>query len=162
VNRQISFAELCERARLYCKKNSEAESAPGEKKKKGLEFMALRMNVALKHLELAVTKKITPSEDNLIKILELRTIGAFKSDTEFHISELSALLGYKEKAKIWRILKSLSDKKYIIRTKTHSKDIEILGLNPEIFDQILINKQHEKEKIKRLKIAVDNTKKVCG
>ncbi len=94
-------------------------------------------------------------------MLEIGTIGAqngrshITDKAEFYISDLSKALGYKEKDKIWKILKSLHAKKYIIREKTRTKDKEILGLNPEVFDQILIDKQHEVSKKRHLSLVVN-------
>lgn len=136
-------------------------AAPQEQKKgKGLEFMALRLDVAEKHLELAVQKKITPAEDNLLKIIQMGTIGARNSrkhicsKTTFYISDLSDKLGYKTQMKIWALLKSLEKKGYIVREKTKSKGLELIGLNPKIFGgQILSDKQHEKEKKRHLTLV---------
>jgi hypothetical protein len=127
-------------------------------KKKGLEFMAMRFNIAEKHLELAVTKKITQAEDNLLKVIELGTIGDITSKKEFFLDDLSEKLGYKTPMKIWKLVKSLETKKLITREKTKSKGREIIGLNPEFFDQVLIQKYHEMDKRKHLKLAVDNSK----
>lgn len=137
-----------------------------EKKGKGLEFMAYRIEVAQVHLELSVKKKVTPAEHNLLRLLELCTIGAQNgrsyicSKIDFQIEDLSNALGYNgiQNGKIWRLLKSLEKKKYIIREKTRRKGTEILGLNPEVFGQILIEKHQTLDKKRHLRIAVDNTK----
>lgn len=158
--KELSFAELCEQARQRAAKQQKED----EKKGKGLEFMAYRIDVARKHFELSVQRKVTPAEGNLLLFLEMGTIGAQNSRSqicskaEFYIEDLSKALGYKEKAKIWRILKSLHAKNYIIREKTRSKNREVLGLNPSIFSQVLIDKHHEIDKKRHLKLAVDNTK----
>jgi DNA-binding MarR family transcriptional regulator len=147
--KEFSYAELCERARLKAAELENSDQTKADKKGKGLEFMAYKLSVARKHIELAVTKKVTPVESNLLRLLEIGTIGAqngrshITDKAEFYISDLSKALGYKEKAKIWRVLKSLEKKGYIIREKTRHNDKEILGLNPLVFDQILIDKQHE-------------------
>jgi hypothetical protein len=172
-----TYGELCERARknaaeIEAREAAKAEKEAAEKAKaekekekkgKGLEFMAYKLCVARKHIELSVTKKITPAESNLLRLLEIGTIGAQNSrgyicsKAEFYITDLSVALGYKEKDKIWKILKSLHKKQYIIREKTRTKDREVLGLNPAVFEQILIDKQHETDKKRHLKLAVDNT-----
>lgn len=151
----MTYAQLVEEAN----KRIENPQMENEKKEKGLEFMALRLDVAERHLELAVKKMITPAEDNLIKILEMGTIGARNSRSQicskalFYISDLSDKLGYKTQMKIWKILKSLEDKKYIIREKTRDKGREILGLNPATFGgQVLNDKQHDIEKRRHLKL----------
>lgn len=136
--------------------------------KKGLEFMALKLDVANKHLELAVQKQITPAEDNLLKVIEMQTIGArnlknqISTKASLRISEISAKLGYKEKDKIWKLLKSLHSKGIITREKTTEKDIEIIGLDCKCFGQVLCDKQHQVEKIRHLTLAVDNSKERCG
>lgn len=163
TEKEFSYAELCERARKIAAELA-AREAELQKKGKGLDFMAYRIDVAKKHFELSVKRKVTPAEGNLLLFLELGTIGAqnsrsqITSKAEFYIEDLSKALGYKEKAKIWRLLKSLHTKGYIIREKTRSKNREILGLNPEVFTQILIDKYHEIDKKRHLRIAVDNTK----
>ncbi len=157
--KEFNFAELCERAQKEAEKQKDI---PEEKKRKGLEFMAMRFNVAEMHLELAIKKLITPAEDNLLKIVEMGTIGARNSRSqictkaEFYISDLSEKLGYKEKDKIWKILKSLHTKGYITREKTRTKDREIIGLNPKFFGQILSDQQHERERRRHLRL-VDNS-----
>lgn len=154
-----SVGELLEEV----KKRAANQPTQEIKKGKGLEFMALRLDVAEKHLELAVKKKITPAEDNLLKIIEMGTIGARNSRSQIcskamvHISDLSEKLGYKEKDKIWKLLKSLYTKGYITREKTRNKDQEVIGLNPKVFGQILAEQQHEREKKRHLRL-VDN----CG
>lgn len=142
------------------KRRCPGEPKEEQKKGKGLEFMALRLDVAEKHLELAVQKKITPAEDNLLKIIQMGTIGARNSRkhicsrAEFHISDLSEKLGYKTQMKIWALLKSLEKKKYILREKTKSKGLELIGLNPSIFGgQILAERQYEKEKKRHLRLV---------
>ncbi len=135
----------------------------GKEQKKGLEFMAFKMNIAEIHLELAVNKEITPAEDHLLKAIEIGTIGARNSrnqicsKAEFFIDDLSERLGYKTPMKIWALLKSSQNKNLIIREKTKSKGKEILGLNPKVFGQILIDSQHEIEKKRHLKMVVDNS-----
>ncbi len=156
ANKEISFSELCERAR---QRAAEANQQNEEKKGKGLEFMALRLDVARKHIELAVTKKITPAEDNLLKILELGTIGAQNSRSqistkaEFFLDDLAMTMGIL-KNKVYVHIKSLEAKGYITREKTRSKGREILGLNPVIFGgQILNDQQSEKEKKRHLRLV---------
>lgn len=135
-----------------------------EKKGKGLEFMAYRLEIAQVHLRLSIQKKITPAEHNLLRLLELCTIGAQNSRSyicskiDFQIEDLSNALGYKEPAKIWRLLKSLENKKIILREKTRAKGTEILGLNPEVFGRILISRHEALDKKRHLRIAVDNTR----
>ena len=162
----FSFAGLCERARQVAALQEELEKQKQEKKGKGLEFMAYRIEIAQVHLDLSIRKKITPAEHNLLRLLELCTIGAQNgrsyicSKIDFQIEDLSSALGYKdiEHGKIWRLLKSLEKKKFIIRQKTRSKGTEILGLNPEVFGQILIEKHQAVDNKRHLRIAVDNTK----
>lgn len=162
VKKEFSFSELIEKIRQKAEEQH-SQGEPEQKKGKGLEFMAYKLCVAKKHIELCVTKKITLAESNLLRLLEIGTIGAqngrsqITDKAEFFISDLSAALGYKKKDKIWTILKSLEKKKYIVREKTRNKDAEILGLNPKVFDQILIDKHHEIAKKRHLKLAVDNT-----
>lgn len=121
--------------------------------------------MARKLIELSITKKITPAERNLLDIIEICTAGAansrheFCTKTEFLLDDLSNALGYKEKDKIWSLLKSLYNKKLITREKTRSKNIEKIGLNSEYFGQILINSLHHDEKKRTLKCIVDNSKK---
>ncbi len=163
-NKPRSFAEICEEARKKA-----AESAQSDNKKgKGLEFMAYKISVARKHLELSVSRKITPAESNLLRLLELGTVGAQNSRSricskaEFFISDLSVKLGYKTQMKIWKLLKSLEAKEYIVREKTRSKGREILGLNPKEFGgQILGDRQHQVEKKRHLRL-VDNSGLSCG
>ena len=161
---KMGFGELCERARLKAAEAEAAAAKEQEKKGKGLDFMAYRMDVARKHLQLSVSRKVTPAEGNLLRFLEIGTIGADNSrrqitaKAEFFIQDLSDALGYKTKMKIWSLLKSLEKKGFIIREKTRSKDREILGLNPKVFTQILIDRHHERDKKRHLSIAVDNTK----
>lgn len=160
VKKEFSYSELCERARL---KAAEQEI----KKGKGLEFMALRFNVIDKRRELQRQKKITPAESCLLQEIELGTCGArnkkkhMMSQAEFYLEDLSINLGYKKVNKIWSLLKSLEQKTFIIRKPTRSKGLELIGLNPEVFGQILIDKEHEKEKKRHLKL-VDNSKLACG
>ncbi len=155
-NKEFSYAGLCERAR---QKAAEENQKQEDTKGKGLEFMALRLDIAEKHLELAVTKKITPAEDNLLKVIQMETIGARNtrkhicSRTIVQISELSEKLGYKEKDKIWKLLKSLQTKGYIVREKTINKDQEWIGLNPKVFGQVLADRQHDKEKKRHLTLV---------
>jgi hypothetical protein len=138
----------------------------GSKKKSGgIEFMSRRMNVANTVFELAVTKKITPAERNLIDIIEMGTIGAkndsrqFSTKAQFIIDDLSSALRYKEKDKIWKLLKSLDKKGVITREKTRFKNAEIIGLNPRMMGQILIDKLHDDEtKRMGLRVVVDNSK----
>lgn len=141
---------------------AEARSKQVPQKKGGLEFMALRVQVYEKHLELAVTRKITPAEDNLLKLIELGTIGARNSRKQicskaiFRISDLSMKLGYKEKDKIWKIVKSLHSKGYLIRDKTANKNEEVLGLDPKVFGQVLATKQHDIERKRHLSLVPDD------
>lgn len=129
----------------------------------GLEFMSRRFNVVNQVFELAVTKKITPAERNLIDLIEIGTTGAmnekrqFCTKAEFYLEDLSSALRYKEKAKIWRLLKSLHTKGIITREKTRSKNKELIGLNPEMMGQILTNHLHEEERKRHLKLAVNNS-----
>lgn len=124
----------------------------------GLEFMGLRYNVADIHLELAITKKITPTEDQLLRLIELGTIGARNrkreicSKSEFYLEDLASSLQVR-KNKIYVNLKSLHSKKLIIRKSTRSKGVEILGLNPKIFGQVLPDRQHDAEKKRHLKLV---------
>ncbi len=155
ANKPRSFAEICEQARTKAAELAQSDS----KKGKGLEFMAYKITVARKHLELSVQRKITPAESNLLRLLELGTVGAQNSRSQIcsksmvQISDVSQRLGYKEKDKIWKLLKSLHTKGYIVREKTRNKDQEILGLNPSVFGQVLADKQHEKEKKRHLRLV---------
>lgn len=150
-----SIGELLAEAKRRESENEKKESRKG----KGLDFMALRLDIAEKHLELCVQKKITPAEDNLLKVIQMASIGARNnrkhicSRTLIQVSELSQKLGYKEKDKIWKLLKSLHTKGYIVREKTINKDVEVIGLNPKFFGQILVEKQHEKEKKRHLTLV---------
>lgn len=156
--KEFSYAELCERARKEAEKHKDI---PEEKKRKGLEFMGLKFNVAEMHLELAIKKLITPAEDNLLKVIEMGTIGArnsrsqISSKAEFYLDDLAEKLGIL-KNKIYVHLKSLEKKKYIIREKTRSKGREVIGLNPVVFGQILPDQQHERERRRHLRV-VDNS-----
>ncbi len=141
-------------------------SEMGEKKSEkigGLEFMGMRFNIIDRRHELLVNKEITSSENFLLEKIELGTIGARNarsticSKAEFNLDDLSRGLGYKEKDKIWKLLKSLHKKNLIIRESTRYRGLEVLGLNPVEFGQILIDSQHAVEKKKHLKLAVDNS-----
>lgn len=121
--------------------------------------MALRYNVVDARRELSNKKKITPSEYYLLEEIELGTIGARNSKkmicskAEFFLADLSKLLGYKTQMKIWALLKSLQAKDLIVREATRSKGREILGLNPDVFGQVLIDKSHLEERIRHLKLV---------
>jgi len=128
----------------------------------GLEFMAVRMNVALKKRELAAKKLITPSEYYLIDEIELGTIAAANkkkqicSKAPFDLDYLASQMGISLNH-LYNHLKSAYLKKFIVREQTQFKKLEILGLNPEVFGQILIDKYHEKEVKNQLHLAVDNS-----
>jgi hypothetical protein len=55
-------------------------------------------------------------------------------------------------------LKSCHSKNFIIREQTKYRKIEILGLNPEVFGQILIDKYHERDIKNQLQLVVDNSR----
>lgn len=125
--------------------------------------MALRFNVIDKRRHLWITKAVTPSEYFLLEQIEIGTMGAnnsrstIMSKTEFILEDLSLQLGYKSPMKIWKLLKDLHKKNLITREHTRFKGVEVIGLNPEVFGQVLINKHHELEKTRHLKL-VDNSK----
>jgi len=137
--------------------NNKKESDKIEPERKGLEFMAIRFNIVDKRRELR--SQLKPAENYLLDEIELATIGGrnekrtIASEAQLYIEDLSNALGYKEKDKIWSLLKSLQNKKLIIRRPTRSKGLEIIGLNPEIFGQILIDKQDAIERRKHLKLV---------
>ena len=126
---------------------------------KGLPFMSLQFNVLFKRRQLAINKEVTPSEYYLLEEIEIGTIGARNSKyqicsiAEFDLNSLSYNLGYKEKDKIWKLVKSLHKKGLIIRKKTNIKTKEILGLNPKVFGQVLIDSYHQVEKKRHLKLV---------
>lgn len=130
----------------------------------GLEFMAIRFNVADKRRNLRVSKEVTPAEYFLLEEIERGTIGAHNakrmicSEAEFYLKDLAENLGILVN-KIYVQLKSLQKKNLIVRRSTRSKGLEIIGLNPTEFGQVLIDTQHEIEKKRHLKLAVDNSKK---
>ena len=146
-------------------KEETAKLSSKESKKKGLEFMAIRFNVIDKRRQLQREKAITPAESCLLQEIELGTIGArnkkknMGSQAEFYLEDLSNNLGYKSVNKIWTLLKSLEKKQLIIRKPTRSKGLELIGLNPAVFGQILIDKEHQKEKKRHLRL-VDNSEPV--
>ena len=156
--KEFSYAELCERARKEAEKHQKNIE---QKKRKGLEFMGLKLDIAEMHLQLAVKKLITPAEDNLLKIIEMGTIGARNSrsqicsKSEFYLEDLALILGIL-KNKVYVHLKSLEKKNYIVREKTRSKGREVLGLNPKVFGQILPDQQHERERRRHLKLVDNN------
>jgi len=128
------------------------------KKGRGLIFMALPLEVEKKHLELAAKRKITPTEDCLLRAIRLGTMGAQNgrhqicSAAEFYLDDLAETIGVL-KNKIYVNLKSLQEKDLIIRLPTRSKGKEFIGLNPIKFGgQLLIDKQHQLEE-KRLKLV---------
>jgi hypothetical protein len=135
----------------------------GKQKGKGLDFMALRLDVARKHIQLMVKKKITPTESAFLHFLEIHTIGADNSrkqicsKAQIYLEDIASELEI-PKSRVYSILKSLDSKSYIIREKTRSKGLEVLGLNPDVFTQILTDRQHEEERRRNLRLAVDNTK----
>lgn len=140
--------------------NSKKEVGGLEKqKKKGLEFMSTRFNVAFKRRELRTSKAVTPAEYYLLEEIEMGTYGAqnkkrtISTKAEFYLEDLSKHLGYKEMDKIWRLLKSLHKKNLITREPTRSKGVEVLGLNPAEFGQILIDSQHALEQKRHLKLV---------
>lgn len=124
----------------------------------GLEFMGLRMNVIDKSLELEISKQINPTESLLLRFIQLGTIGGRNrkrqicSYAEFYIKDFGDLLQTRMN-KVYVHLKSLHAKELIIRIPTRSKDIQIIGLNPSVFGQILVNSQHEIEQKKHLSLV---------
>lgn len=125
--------------------------------------MGLRFNVLDKRYELKRQRIITASESDLLELIILATIGARNakrticSKAELAIEDLSDLMGYKTKSKIWSLLKRLHQLKLIVREPTRFKGLEVIGLNPEVFGQILINTQHESETKRSLKCVVNNS-----
>lgn len=121
--------------------------------------MGAQLNVIDKRIELLVSKQITPTESLLLELIHLGTAAARNgksticSKAEFFIEDLSSDLGYKSVNKVWTLLKSLHKKNLITREPTRSKGRDIMGLNPEVFGQILIDTQHEVEKRRHLKLV---------
>ena len=124
--------------------------------------MIRMMNVAIKKRELAVKKLITPSEYYLLDEIELGTVAAANkkkqicSKAAFDLDYLAGLLNIGLN-KLYVQIKSCHEKKFILREQTKYPKLEILGLNPEVFGQILIDKLHEKEIKKQIHLAVDNS-----
>lgn len=125
-------------------KHSNLENQTKNKNKKGPEFMALRRNVLDKRKELK--RDLTPSQGNLLDELIEGTIYRWRSVAVFSVGELAYNLGYRGKEKVYRNLKVLREKGIIVQTKGWRKWEINLGLNPDIFGQILIDHQLEKEK----------------
>lgn len=123
---------------------------------KGAEFMALRANVREKRRELR--KDLTPSQNYLLDDITEYTVNGWSSTKEFDLDQLATGLGYKTTDKIYLLLKQLHKKGLIIRKPTKYAKREILGLNPKVFGQVLINHQHETEKRKHLKLLPQLTK----
>lgn len=162
AKKKFTIDELIARARAMSPQQDQNTEVKKEEKRKGLEFMALRFNVVDKRRELMREKKITPAESCLLQEIELGTIGArnhkkkIGSQSEFYLEDLSSNLGYKSVNKIYALLKSLKKKGYITRNPTRSKGLELIGLNKEVFGQILIDKEHNKE-MKRVLRLVHNS-----
>lgn len=126
--------------------------------------MALMFNVEDKHIELEAWKEITPHESLLLRIIRRGTVGSlnkrndFTIEAEFYLEDLAKKMNVMVN-KIYVYLKSLEKKKLIIRKKTRSRGLEILGLNTDIFGQLLIDSQLKEDQERHLKLVVDNSKK---
>lgn len=150
------------------KKETQHGSEGGvNKKKEGLEFMAIRFNVVERRRKLRFFKQVTPGEYFLLEEIELATIGGqngkstIRSSGEFYIKDFATILGIGFN-KVYVQLKSLEAKNLIIRQKTRSKGLEIIGLNPAEFGQILIDSQHALETKKHLKMVVNNSPNIVN
>lgn len=117
--------------------------------------MAVRMNIIRKRRE--IRHELTPSQNYLLDDIMLGTINDWDSSNQFDLEELANGLGYKSTDKLYLMLKQLANKKIIIRKPTKYPGLEILGLNPEFFGQVLIDHQNALEKNRSLKIVVDNS-----
>lgn len=118
--------------------------------RKGAEFMSLRCNVIRKRKELRST--LSPRENYLLDDIQEGTIGDWQSLGEFNLEDLAKGLNIRMN-KIYVLLKNLHTKDIIVREKTKHKKLEMLGLNPNIFGQILSNHQHGIEKKKHLRLV---------
>lgn len=132
----------------------EKERGEQESKRKGLEFMAIRFNIIEKRRDLR--NELTPAENYLLDEIELATIGGrnekrtIASEAEIYLDDLAQLMRYKTKNKIWTLLKSLEKKGLIIRKPTRLTGKEIIGLNPDVFGQLLIDKHDAVERRKSM------------
>lgn len=139
------------------------KKSSNEKPKGEITFMSLQIRVVRTKFNLSVRKVITPMEANVLTLIELGTIGGqnkfnkFCSLGEFDLNEMNQNLNYKDKNKIYGLLKKLTEKGLIHRQHTSFKNLEILGLNPDVFGQILIDSLHKVEQ-ERIRLVVDNSK----
>lgn len=127
----------------------------------GLEFLARRMNVSLKLREIRSGRLVKPLEYYMLQEIELGTVGAENpkkricSKGAFYLEDLSKHLNILIN-KVYVTLRSLEKKELIIREKTRSKGLEILGLNPNFFGQVLIDTSHIRETKSHLKLVKNN------
>jgi hypothetical protein len=127
------------------------------KPRKGPEFMALRFNIIQKRKELR--KVLSYREYCLLEEIIDGTVDKWESKSKFDLRKLGENLGIRIN-KTYVTLKSLTSKKIIIREKTEFKLQETIGLNPDIFGQILIDHQHMLELKKHLSLVVDNSERL--
>lgn len=126
-----------------------------EQSMKGSEFMALRQNVITKRRELR--SQLTPTENYLLDDIQNGTIGKWDTISEFDLNDLADSLDIQIN-KVYVLLKGLHEKRIIVREKTKYKKLEKIGLNPEMFGQILIDHQEEIRKKKHLKLVPNQNK----
>ncbi len=131
----------------------------------GLMFIALQFNIKDKRKQLRLEKKLSPTEYFLIEEIEAGTIGARNekrevcSSGDFYLEDLAEAVGIRMD-KLYIALKSIQQKGFILRHPTRSKLKENIGLNPDVFGQLLINKMQDREKTKHLKLVHNSPKHV--
>lgn len=121
--------------------------------------MALRNNVY--DLKLELWRILKPLEYYLVDVIIDKTIKWREKEAKITIKELKERTG-QHHSEIYRALKGLETKRVIVRRK-HNHDL-IIGLNEEFFGELLIKKHADAllERKKKIKIVVDNSKKVCA
>lgn len=127
----------------------ESNKAVKGEERRGLEFMSVRYNIIEVRRKLRNERKITPSENMLLEEIQIGTLFAqnrkstILKKADLSIATLAERCGYKSTDKIYALLKSLKLKNLIIREESEYKGHEILGLNEEVFGQLLIDSQEE-------------------
>lgn len=114
-------------------------------KKGGSEFMSLKWTVI--RVRQILRRDISPLQNYLLDDISLGTIYMWKSKNEFDIRDLATSLNVKPN-RVYELLKDLEEKKVIVREPTRYPKREVLGLNPEMFGQILTETQTQKEKFR--------------
>lgn len=136
-------------ARKEQEQRSSSNTQEGEIKK-GPEFMSLRFNVRAKRRE--IRRNLTPLQNYLLDDITEGTVNEWDSKNEFDLKDLAAGLKVTPN-RVYEMVKDLEALKIIIRKPTRYRGREILGLNPELFGQVLTDHQNDLEKRRHLRVV---------